>query len=170
MIVYSLCFPSSLKEKMASQPEKDHSCPVCHDIFKDLIVQSCSHSFCKDCLQTWWREKQTQECPFCKRRLSRSDPPRNLALENLCEAFILERELQPSLRSSAVCTEKHKLFHLDHQQPVSLICQDSKTHTDLKVIPINEAAKDHKEDLHNSLKLRSQTSQVIENCDQSRIQ
>uniref|UniRef100_A0A4W6EY28 Uncharacterized protein n=1 Tax=Lates calcarifer TaxID=8187 RepID=A0A4W6EY28_LATCA len=65
-------FSFELAEEMASQSEEDLSCPVCRDIFKDPVVLSCSHSFCKDCLQSWWREKQTQQCPLCKRRSSMS--------------------------------------------------------------------------------------------------
>uniref|UniRef100_A0A3B4WRZ9 RING-type domain-containing protein n=1 Tax=Seriola lalandi dorsalis TaxID=1841481 RepID=A0A3B4WRZ9_SERLL len=60
---------------MSAQSEDDLSCPVCQDIFKNPVILSCSHSFCKDCLQSWWREKPLQECPVCKRRSSKSDPP-----------------------------------------------------------------------------------------------
>uniref|UniRef100_A0A3Q3IS07 RING-type domain-containing protein n=1 Tax=Monopterus albus TaxID=43700 RepID=A0A3Q3IS07_MONAL len=41
----------------------DLCCPVCQDVFKDPVVLSCSHSFCKDCLQSWWTEKGHRECP-----------------------------------------------------------------------------------------------------------
>ncbi|KAJ4927025.1 hypothetical protein JOQ06_014765 [Pogonophryne albipinna] len=49
---------------MASISEEDLSCPVCHDVFKDPVVLTCSHSFCKACLKNWWRGKQTHECPL----------------------------------------------------------------------------------------------------------
>ncbi|KAJ4943557.1 hypothetical protein JOQ06_006057 [Pogonophryne albipinna] len=48
---------------MASRLEEDLCCSVCHDIFKDPVVLSCSHSFCRACLQSWWTEKVT-ECPL----------------------------------------------------------------------------------------------------------
>uniref|UniRef100_A0AAQ5X1Z4 RING-type domain-containing protein n=1 Tax=Amphiprion ocellaris TaxID=80972 RepID=A0AAQ5X1Z4_AMPOC len=38
---------------MASRLEEDLCCPVCHDIFKDPVMLSCSHSFCRVCLQIW---------------------------------------------------------------------------------------------------------------------
>ncbi|XP_060905095.1 E3 ubiquitin-protein ligase TRIM39-like [Labrus mixtus] len=72
---------------MASCSEEDLCCSVCSDIFKHPVILSCSHSFCEACLQRWWREKQAQQCPFCKRP-SESEPLCNLELENLCEALL----------------------------------------------------------------------------------
>ncbi|KAM9361918.1 nuclear factor 7, brain-like [Symphorus nematophorus] len=137
---------------MASRLEEDLCCPVCQDIFRDPVVLSCSHSFCKDCLQRWWREKQARECPVCKTVSPRRHPPCNLVLKNLCETFLLEREQRDSEDLCSLHSEKLKLFCLDHQQPVCLICRDSQKHTDHRFRPINEAAEEHKEKLQKSLK------------------
>ncbi|AWP15898.1 putative nuclear factor 7 brain-like, partial [Scophthalmus maximus] len=76
---------------MASRSEEDLCCPVCQDVFRDPVLLSCSHSFCKDCVKSWWRERPQQECPVCERRSSRDEPPCNLVLKNLCEDFLQER-------------------------------------------------------------------------------
>ncbi|XP_029900692.1 nuclear factor 7, ovary-like [Myripristis murdjan] len=159
---------------MASRFEKDLSCPVCHDIFKDPVVLSCSHSFCKACLQSWWTEKPTKDCPVCKRRSSKSDPPRNLALKNLCETFLLQRDQRASAGSELLCSlhsEKLRLFCLDHQQPVCLVFRDSNKHTDHKVRPIDKAAQDHREELQESLKPIQEKLELFNkvkgNCDQT---
>uniref|UniRef100_A0A3Q3MGV1 Zinc-binding protein A33-like n=1 Tax=Mastacembelus armatus TaxID=205130 RepID=A0A3Q3MGV1_9TELE len=159
---------------MAFRSEEDFSCPICQDIFKDPVVLSCSHSFCKDCLQTWWKGKSAQECPVCKRRSSRSDPPRNLALKNLCEAFLLERDQKASGGSEDLCglhSEKLKLFCLDHQQPVCLVCRDSKTHSNHRFRPIHELALEHKKELLKSLEPLEGKLKLFEqakgNCDQT---
>ncbi|XP_062270436.1 E3 ubiquitin-protein ligase TRIM39-like [Scomber scombrus] len=137
---------------MCSHSEDDLSCSVCHDIFKDPVVLTCSHSFCNDCLKNWWREKKTQKCPLCNRRSSRRDPPRS---EPLCSEH----------------SEKFKLFCLDHQQPVCVVCRDSKTHNNHKFRPINEAAQDYREELQKSLKPLQDKLKVFEevkgNCDQT---
>ncbi|XP_037641978.1 zinc-binding protein A33-like [Sebastes umbrosus] len=157
---------------MSSRSEEDLCCPVCHEIFKNPVVLSCSHSFCKDCLQTWWRGKQICECPCCKRRSSKRDPPRNLALKNVSEAFLQERDQRGS--AEALCSlhsEKLKLFCLDHQQPVCVVCRDSRKHTDHRFRPIDEAAQDHKQELQKSLKPIQEKlelfKQVKGNCDQT---
>ncbi|XP_032370782.1 nuclear factor 7, brain [Etheostoma spectabile] len=141
---------------MSSRAEEDLSCPVCHDIFKNPVVLSCSHSFCKDCLQKWWMGKKIRACPCCMRRSSKTDPPRNLALKNLCETFLLKKESKTgSAESETLCSlhsERLKLFCLDHQQPVCVICRDSKTHHNHRFSPIDEATQDHKEELQKSLK------------------
>uniref|UniRef100_A0A8P4KCR3 Nuclear factor 7, brain n=1 Tax=Dicentrarchus labrax TaxID=13489 RepID=A0A8P4KCR3_DICLA len=131
--------------------ERELSCPVCHDIFRDPVLLSCSHSFCKTCLQSWWAEKQIHECLVCKRRCS-SDPPSNLVLKNLCEAFLLERDQRASEALCSLHIEKLKLFCLNHQQPVCVVCRDSEKHTDHRFRPIDEAAKDHREKLKDLLK------------------
>ncbi|XP_026205395.1 nuclear factor 7, ovary-like [Anabas testudineus] len=139
---------------MASHSETNLSCPVCREIFEDPVVLSCSHSFCKACVQKWWREKKISECPLCMQRPVLSDPPCNLVLKNLCEAFLKERDQRDSVESEAVCsehTEKLKLFCLDHQQPVCVVCRDSKTHINHRFRPINEAAHDHRDELQKSL-------------------
>ncbi|XP_071387841.1 E3 ubiquitin-protein ligase TRIM39-like [Centroberyx affinis] len=159
---------------MASRSEEDLSCPICHDIFKDPVILTCSHSFCKACLQKWWTEKLIHDCPLCNRRSSRGEPPCNLALRNLCEAFLLERDQRASAGSEPLCSlhsEKLKLFCLDHQQTVCLVCRDSKTHNNHRFRPIDEAAQDHKEELQESLKPLQEKlelfNEVKGNCDQT---
>ncbi|XP_030277188.1 nuclear factor 7, brain-like [Sparus aurata] len=144
---------------MASRSEEDLCCPVCQDVFREPVVLSCSHSFCKDCLQSWWRHKQTQECPVCKRRSSRRHPPVSLVIKNLCEAFRVQRA---SDDFCSLHSEKLKLFCLDHQQPVCHICRDSEQHTNHRFRPINEAAQQHKKKLEETLEPLKKKLKVFE--------
>lgn len=139
---------------MASVPE-DLCCPACHDIFRDPVLLSCSHSFCKGCLQSWWGIKLPHDCPVCRAPSDRSDPPCNLALKNLCLAFLHERDRKASLGLEALCrvhSEKLKLFCLDHQQPICVVCRDANVHCGHRFKPIEEAAQDHRGELQNALK------------------
>ncbi|XP_053291384.1 E3 ubiquitin-protein ligase TRIM35 isoform X1 [Pleuronectes platessa] len=136
---------------MASRSEEDLCCSVCHDVFRDPVLLSCSHSFCKDCVKSWWRDKEEKLCPLCKSRSSKRKPPCNLVLKNLCEAFILERDQSSSPALCSLHSEKLRLFCLDHQEPVCVICRDSEKHTDHRNRPINEAAEQHKKQLQETL-------------------
>ncbi|XP_072308878.1 E3 ubiquitin-protein ligase TRIM35-like [Eucyclogobius newberryi] len=137
---------------MASLPEEYLSCPICQEVFKDPVLLSCSHSFCGLCLRSWWSEKPTHECPVCKRRSSRTEPPSNLVLRNLCEVYLQQREQKaPEEHVCPLHSETFKLFCLSDQQPVCVVCRDSKAHEDHRFRPIVEAAQDLREELEESL-------------------
>ncbi|XP_056587638.1 E3 ubiquitin-protein ligase TRIM39-like [Triplophysa dalaica] len=145
--------------------QENFSCPVCCEIFKDPVLLSCSHSFCKDCIHKFWESKGAQECPVCRRRSSK-DPPSNLVLKNLCESFLQER----SERSPSVChlhNEKLKLFCLDDQQPVCVVCRDSRTHNNHKFCPVDEAVGENKEKLRSALKPLQEKLRIFEKFEEN---
>ncbi|XP_026205393.1 nuclear factor 7, ovary-like [Anabas testudineus] len=145
---------------MASRTEENLTCPLCCQIFKDPVVLSCSHSFCKDCLQG-----KARECPVCKKRCLVINPPVCLQLKNLCETFLLERGSRVTPGPEDLCSlhnNKLKLFCLDHQQPVCLVCRDSKLHMGHRFSPIDEAAQDHRESLRKSLNLLQGKLKIFE--------
>ncbi|XP_044023576.1 E3 ubiquitin-protein ligase TRIM35-like [Siniperca chuatsi] len=159
---------------MAFRVEENLYCSICRDIYKEPVLLSCSHSFCKACLQRWWTEKTTLECPLCKSTSLQSDPPLNLALKNLCEGFLLERTERLSTGSADLCSlhaEKLKHFCQDHYQPVCLICLHSNSHTNHRIMPIDEAARAYKEVLQGLLKPIQEKlwlfSDIKENFDQT---
>ncbi|XP_060939428.1 zinc-binding protein A33-like, partial [Limanda limanda] len=147
---------------MASRLDEDLCCPVCHDVFRDPVLLSCSHSFCKDCVKSWWKDKEEKLCPLCKSRSSKRKPPCNLVLKNLCEAFLLERDQSSSHALCSLHSEKLRLFCLDHQQPVCVICRDSEKHTDHRFRPIDEAAQQHKKQLQETLEPLKKKLQSLE--------
>ncbi|XP_042366944.1 nuclear factor 7, brain-like [Plectropomus leopardus] len=147
---------------MASRSEEDLCCPVCHDVFRDPVVLSCGHNFCKDCLKSWWTQKQTQECPVCKRRSSKEEPPFNFALKSRCESLSQEKAARASEALCSLHSEKLKLFCLDHQQPVCLVCRDSEKHSDHRFRPVDEAARQHKKKLQETLEPLKEKLKVFE--------
>nr|XP_057920072.1 tripartite motif-containing protein 12A-like [Doryrhamphus excisus] len=125
---------------------EDLTCPACCCIFEDPVMLPCSHSFCRSCVEKWWNGKDVRSCPVCRVEYRSVAVPSNLALRNVCEAFIMETEAKCRLHD-----EKLKLFCLDHQQPVCLVCKDAKIHANHKFSPIGEVAKDQREDLQKDL-------------------
>lgn len=128
--------------------EEDLSCPVCCDVFADPVLLSCSHSVCKACLRLFWETKESPECPVCRRKSLKLEPPLNLALKRLCESFCEGRRYSKSSEESGgVCklhNEKLKLFCLEDQQPVCVVCQSSKRHKNHGFCPLDESLSDIK--------------------------
>ncbi|XP_077091767.1 E3 ubiquitin-protein ligase TRIM35-like [Siphateles boraxobius] len=139
---------------MDSKSVEELSCPVCCEIFKVPVILSCSHSFCKECLQQFWKTKESQECPVCRRRSSRDDPPVILVLKNLSDSLIKEGNEKRSSGSEEICSlhsEKLKLFCLEDKQPVCLVCRDSEKHTNHTFRPISEVCSSYKEEFNTAL-------------------
>ncbi|XP_036417072.1 tripartite motif-containing protein 35-like [Colossoma macropomum] len=149
--------------------EEELSCPVCCEIFRDPVVLSCSHSVCKTCLQKFWETKGSRECPVCRRRSSKDDPPCSLVLKNLCESFLESRSQRSSAGSEELCrlhNEKLKLFCLDDQQPVCVVCQTSKKHKNHEFCPTDEAVTEFKNKLKTALKPLQKNLKVLKEAKQ----
>ncbi|XP_078029901.1 zinc-binding protein A33-like [Epinephelus lanceolatus] len=134
----------------ASQSEVDCTCPVCCDIFTDPVLLLCGHSFCKDCLQQWWRQSRLQTCPVCKEIFPMAQPPRNLALRNLSDTLRRKRSQRANSGSEEMCSlhgERLRLFCQDDQQLICVICRDSQNHKKHNCFPINEAAEAYRAEL-----------------------
>ncbi|XP_063042050.1 zinc-binding protein A33-like [Engraulis encrasicolus] len=159
---------------MASKFEEDLTCPVCCDIYKDPVILTCAHSVCKACLQQFWEKKESRECPYCRRKCSKSFYPPNMALRNLCETFLQERSQRASAGSEVLCSlhsEKLKAFCLDDKETVCWVCRDSKKHKNHNFSPIDEAAPEHKDELKIKLPPLKEKLKTFEEvkllCDQT---
>ncbi|KAL0966974.1 hypothetical protein UPYG_G00302950 [Umbra pygmaea] len=156
---------------------EDLTCPVCIDIYKDPVLLSCGHSFCKTCLQEYWEQRESQECPVCRRKSSNDLGHPSFALKSLCEAFPqsqLVSQLASERRSEVLCSlhgEKLKLFCQEDKQPICVVCWASKKHKNHDCIPVDEAAQDQKEEVKTVLKLLKEKMEVFnkvkKTCDQT---
>uniref|UniRef100_A0A3Q2YRW5 Uncharacterized protein n=1 Tax=Hippocampus comes TaxID=109280 RepID=A0A3Q2YRW5_HIPCM len=151
---------------MAGKMADELRCPTCLNIFKDPVMLKCSHSFCRTCVKQWWKNKQVHSCPVCRKKCQASDVFSNLTLKNVCETYT-----QDLLDSEAICTlheEKKKLFCLDHQECVCLICRDAQIHAGHKFCSLEDAAQDPREKLQNALqkfkKRQQDFTMVRDNC------
>uniref|UniRef100_A0A8C6SWT5 Uncharacterized protein n=1 Tax=Neogobius melanostomus TaxID=47308 RepID=A0A8C6SWT5_9GOBI len=136
-----------------NKDSQDLTCSICCELFRDPVVLICSHSFCKVCLENWWKDKPLKTCPVCKSNIY-MDPPLNLALRNLVETFTEERRQtspSPAQPECSLHSEKLRLFCEDHQDLICLVCRDSRTHKDHSFRPIEEAAQELREQLRRDL-------------------
>ncbi|KAJ8371855.1 hypothetical protein AAFF_G00299500 [Aldrovandia affinis] len=139
----------------SSLPEEDHICPVCFDIFRDPVLLKCSRSFCKICLQKFWEQPDSRECPVCRRKYCTESPPRNVTLNNPCEAFSQHSIQRPAAESEALCClhgNKLKFFCLNDEDPICIVCHTSEKHENHELLPVQEAALKYKEELETALR------------------
>ncbi|KAM9783636.1 LOW QUALITY PROTEIN: zinc-binding protein A33 [Syngnathus typhle] len=140
--------------------EEDLTCPICQEIFSDPMVLSCSHSFCRTCLQSYW-DAHLCECPVCRKKNSSYFP--NLALKNICEAVVALKQKKDE-EERLMCPlhgEKLKLFCLEDKEPICVVCHCSTAHRGHQCLPVEEAATGCKEEINKFLKsLRDNFSKV----------
>ncbi|XP_063346771.1 nuclear factor 7, brain-like [Pelmatolapia mariae] len=136
------------------------SCHVCSETFSDPVSLSCSHSFCSSCLQKFWEQAKNKHCPICKRKSSKDLPCVNFTLKELADSFSGREksgssETQKGEKKLTVVCSKHeevpKLFCVDEQRVVCTVC-DFPHQQSHKVVPVEEAVSDLKEQLKSDLK------------------
>ncbi|XP_031606724.2 tripartite motif-containing protein 35-like, partial [Oreochromis aureus] len=136
------------------------SCHVCSETFRDPVSLSCSHNFCSSCLQKFWEQTKNTNCPICKRKSSKDRPHVNFALKELADSFSGREksgssETEKGEKKLTVVCSKHeeepKLFCVDEQRAVCTVC-DFPHQQSHKVVPVEEAVSDLKEQLKSDLK------------------
>ncbi|XP_027890039.1 tripartite motif-containing protein 35-like [Xiphophorus couchianus] len=139
--------------------ERYLSCHVCSETFRDPVSLSCNHSFCSSCLEKFWEQTGNKNCPICKRRSSKDDLPINFSLKELAESFTERQksgssETETGEKQLMVVCSKHqedpKLFCEDEQRAVCPVC-DFSLHQSHKVVPLEQAVRDLKEQLKSDL-------------------
>ncbi|XP_015244971.1 PREDICTED: zinc-binding protein A33-like [Cyprinodon variegatus] len=146
---------------MAERALKSYlSCHVCSETFRDPMSLSCYHNFCSSCLKKFWEQIGNKNCPICKRRSSKKDPIVNVALKQLAESFAVNEKsgssaTEQGVKQLMVVCRKHqedpKLFCKDEQRAVCPVCEFS-LHQSHKVVPIEQAVSELKEQLKSDLK------------------
>ncbi|XP_043967395.1 nuclear factor 7, brain-like [Gambusia affinis] len=137
------------------------SCHICSEIFRDPVSLSCNHSFCSSCLQEFWEKTGNKNCPICKRKSSKEVPSINFFLKELADSFagkqngaLTEMGKEKKEEKKVVC-EKHSevpyWFCEDEQRAVCPVCEFS-LHQSHKVVPLDQAVSELKEELKSELK------------------
>uniref|UniRef100_I3JRX6 Nuclear factor 7, brain-like n=1 Tax=Oreochromis niloticus TaxID=8128 RepID=I3JRX6_ORENI len=138
------------------------SCHVCSETFRDPVSLSCNHSFCSSCLQKFWEQAKNKNCPICKRKSSKDEPCMNFALKELADSFAKrhsesspETEKEKEEEKEEVVCDIHPdipyWYCEDEDRAVCPVCEFS-LHQSHKVVPVEEAVSDLKEQLKSDLK------------------
>ncbi|KAJ8383335.1 hypothetical protein AAFF_G00221950 [Aldrovandia affinis] len=143
----------SLSEDLTSVRFRDERQQVPGNPERDPVVLKCRHSFCKACLQQFWGQKGSRECPACRRKASLDPPLPNMSLRYTCEAFSKLRSGRAAAGSEELCSlhsEKLKHFCLEDEELVCVECL-TRRHRNHNFCPMEEAALECKEKLRTAL-------------------
>ncbi|XP_078501940.1 E3 ubiquitin-protein ligase TRIM39-like isoform X1 [Lissotriton helveticus] len=134
------------------QLREEATCSICLEYFTDPVAADCGHAFCLSCITRCWEGLQTDfPCPQCretsKNKILR--PARQLG--NIVELLKQLHTPSASVQGENLCREheeKLKLFCEDDQEPICLICRESRVHKAHSVLPMQEAAQEYKKTLY----------------------
>lgn len=109
---------------------EDHTqCTICYEQFKFPVTLQCGHTFCKECISTFWdgkqREEQALQCPMCN-HIYETRPPlnRNVSLSVITEAVAANSPVKRDVSTGAsVHTEPEELCGR-HQKPLVIYCRN----------------------------------------------
>ncbi|CAK6961450.1 E3 ubiquitin-protein ligase TRIM39-like [Scomber scombrus] len=148
--------------------EEDLLCPQCSGIYCLPVLLQCGHNICRVCLHKFWEWKGRRECPVCGVESVFGRPPINLELKIAADEY----QVQMSGRNQEVCVlhkERLKIFCLNDEEPICLVCQTSRQHRVHECFPVEEAAQQKKkeisvqvESLRKKLKVLNKTKEQWE--------
>uniref|UniRef100_A0A8C1UGE3 Tripartite motif containing 35-1 n=1 Tax=Cyprinus carpio TaxID=7962 RepID=A0A8C1UGE3_CYPCA len=107
--------------------EAELSCPVCTDVFRDPVLLSCGHSFCRQCINDHWTSSSSRNCPVC-RQVSPQEPVHNLCLRNTCETYLREQSTRKEREEEHECQIHGERIELFCQTDEEAICAACKKH------------------------------------------
>lgn len=118
----------SAEEEMSEDREplqKDLTCPVCQGIFRDPVLLPCTHSFCRECLES--SMKFNKRCPLCRKDFEEGLVIANRALSDACETYLKTKHTRPKLESGGEdCCNLHlkplELYCEKDEEPVCVDC------------------------------------------------
>ncbi|XP_015262683.1 PREDICTED: tripartite motif-containing protein 7-like [Gekko japonicus] len=154
---------------MASAPpsidvEEVVTCPICLGCLTEPVVLDCGHSFCQGCITNYcekWEALGGLECPTCKFKIRKGNFRRNWQLAHLLEKM---KQLPLSSGGKDRCLkhkEKLHLFCKEDEQLVCFFCERSPEHRGHKILLLEEAAQQYKDQIHRCLETVKNERQKI---------
>ncbi|XP_051772716.1 E3 ubiquitin/ISG15 ligase TRIM25-like isoform X7 [Ctenopharyngodon idella] len=124
-------------------PESPLNCPICLNLFKDPVTTSCGHSFCSDCINSFWDREANRgvySCPTCRTTFNRRPAlSRSKVLAEILEGMKQEAPAGPGDVKCDVCKGREVKAIKS-----CLVCMASYCQTHIRPHYESEAFKKHK--------------------------
>ncbi|XP_003477373.1 E3 ubiquitin-protein ligase TRIM17 [Cavia porcellus] len=146
--------------ELARKLQEEATCSICLDYFTDPVMTACGHNFCRTCIQTSWekvkskkgrrRQKGVFPCPECREM----SPQRNLRPNRLLTKVAEMARQHHGLQERDLCPahqEPIKLFCLEDQSPICVVCREAREHREHRVLPVEEALREYKLKLEENM-------------------
>ena len=107
-------------------PRSLETCAICLSAFKDLPLDAptirlsrCRHSFCEECINSWWSSSSSNSCPACRVVYAGSRHCERSTAHAMCNAQPKEEEEEPPQRKAGE-TSIHADQGNERRQPVEV--------------------------------------------------
>ncbi|CAM5148372.1 unnamed protein product, partial [Eretmochelys imbricata] len=125
------------------------TCSICLEYFTDPVTIECGQNFCRACLSQCWGELEPNfSCPQCRESALQRDLRPHGQLGNLAELVKrLRLQAGPEPEGQRVGDRHQEALKLsceEDQPPLCLVCDQSWAHRNRTVVPMEEAAQEHR--------------------------
>ncbi|XP_069473384.1 E3 ubiquitin-protein ligase TRIM39-like [Ambystoma mexicanum] len=133
--------------------EKEVTCSMCNEYFKEPVIMECGHNFCEACLTQSWMQAGVH-CPQCQLRPHQKDLQPNRQLANLVNVVQEMVSTRKKREAEHLCDKHDKeicLFCQEDEQVLCKVCILSGDHAHHNLISIEEAGLEYKKILQTHL-------------------